>query len=433
MKIPDVLGSAWAIEPGKLIEIREVYDAHARGDKIDLAGVEARIGKPLANEQRRYDVINGVAIVPVEGVLAKKMNLMTAISGGSSSQIIAGDLRAALDDPSVHSIILAVDSPGGTVDGTQTLADTVRAARDEKPIVALASGCMASAAYWIGSAASEVYIADGTTVVGSIGVVATHVDVSGAESARGVKTTEITAGKFKRIDSQYAPLTTEGQQTLQERVDYQYSQFVAAVATNRGVSTDKVLTDMADGRIFIGQQAVDAGLVDGITTMDALIARLNDSRGSSAPTARAGTARTPAQPKRGTSMNAEQIAAAHPEAAAALRAEGATAERERIQAVEAQLVPGHEALITTMKFDGKSSGGDAAIAVLAAEKKARTTQSEVIKADAPKPVAQTAAPTSPTPEATALTREELDAKAKEHMAANPGVSYVAAYKAVGGK
>jgi signal peptide peptidase SppA len=436
MKIMDILSAPWAIEPIKLIELQSIYAAHLRGDQIDIAAVEARIGRPLANDQKSYEIIDGVAVLPIEGVVAKKMNLFSQISGGSSSQMVANSLRAALSDPAVHSIVLAIDSPGGTVDGTQALADIVRAARDVKPIATLADGTMASAAYWIGSAAGAAYIADGTTSVGSIGVVTSHKDISAAEAARGIKTTEISAGKFKRIASQYGPLSADGRQSIQDQLDYTYSLFVDAVATNRGVSTDAVLADMADGRMFIGQQAVDAGLVDGITTLDALIAKLNADRKKNPSPTGAGIARKPTvstSPQGTTMLTAEQVAAEHPAIAAAFRAEGATAERARIQSVEGQLIPGHEALIAGLKFDGQSTAGDAAQAVLAAEKQARANHARAMANEAPPALRQAPAGVSDAAADAAaaggdqpMTRAQLDAKAKAYMAANPGTSYIAA-------
>jgi len=402
MKILDILNSPWAIQPDKLIEIRGIYATHLRGEKIDIAAVEKRLGQPLDNQPQGYDIIDGVAVLPIEGVIAKRANLFTQISGGASTQLVMRDLQSALADPAVHSIILSIDSPGGTVDGTQALADAVLAGRDIKPIVTLADGAMASAAYWIGSAASAAYIADSTTLVGSIGVVATHTDISQAEAQRGIKTTEVYAGQYKRIASQYGPLTDAGRQTIQEQVDYTYSLFVGAVAKQRGVSEETVLKDMADGRVFIGQQAIDAGLVDGVSTLQDLVQQLNQQHsGSSAsrtvaakPRAGAAQASNPPQSQGETmSITREQLAADAPDVLAAILAEGRTAgaaaERERIQAVEGQLIPGHEALINTLKFDGKSTGGDAAMAVNAAERKVRETQAQAMAGDAPPPVRQT--------------------------------------------
>jgi len=435
MKILDVLSGPWAIEPGKLLELQAIYASHVRGEQIDIAAVEARLGRPLANEQRAYEIVDGVAIISIEGVVAKKMNMFSQISGGASSQLARQSLLDAKNDPAVHSIIQYIDSPGGTVDGTQSYSDTVFASREAKPIVTLGSGTMASAAYWFGSAASAVYIADGTTSVGSIGIVGAHKDISAAEAARGVKTTELTAGKFKRVASQYAPLSEDGRQSIQEQLDYMYSMFVGDVAKYRGVSADVVLRDMAEGRMFTGQQALDAGLVDGIMSLDALVEKLNQDRGASGRAVtphRAGPARTasPTIIPKGSSVKKDEIEAQHPALAAELRAEGAATERARIQAIEAQVIPGHEALINTLKFDGKSTGGDAAMAVLAAERAARTAHATAAANEAPKPVAQTPAPAvaPAAEEKKTLSRADLDAKAKEYMAANPGVGYVAAVK-----
>jgi signal peptide peptidase SppA len=443
MTIFDVLTAPWAIEPAKLIELHAIYNVHASGGQIDIDAVEKRLGRPLANEQRDYDIRDGVAVLNINGVIAKKMNMFSQISGGASSQFAINAINAAVRDDAVHSILLCFDSPGGTVDGTELFANTIKAARAHKPIVSLGSGTMASAAYWSGSAAQSVYIVDGTTAVGSIGVVAAHKDVSAAEAARGIKTTELSAGKYKRIASQFGPLSEEGRHSIQEQLDYMYSLFVGAVADHRSVTPDAVIADMADGRIFTGQQAVDAGLVDGIMTFDSMVDKLNADRKSSNPRivvpGRTAAATIPS-PNKGKPMSTiEEIKASHPEVAAAIRAEGvaegAAAERARIQAVEGQLIVGHEALIASLKFDGKSTAGDAAMAVLAAERKGRDAHAKVSELESPKPVPQTAATSVPTQDAPDQepTRADLDAKAKEHMAAHPGVSYVAAYKAVGGK
>lgn len=275
----NILTAPWAIEPSKLLEIQTICKARLHGEKIDIEAVEKRLGRKLQNEPASYTLHDGVAVLPIDGVIAKRMNMFTQISGGTSTQLAAQALQDAINDPAVHSIVLSIDSPGGTVDGTQALADAVLKARDSgKTIVTLADGCMCSAAYWIGSAAQAVYIADTTTLVGSIGVVTSHTDVSGAQTAQGIKTTEISAGKYKRIASQYGPLTNDGRQSIQDSLDYTYSLFVDAVAKNRNVSGATVLRNMADGRVFIGKQAIDAGLVDGIETMDSLISRLNTNR-----------------------------------------------------------------------------------------------------------------------------------------------------------
>ena len=285
MKIAALINAPWAIAPDQLAVIQNVCQARALRDTLDISAIEARLGRPLANQRSPLQVVNGVAIVALDGILAKRMNMFMQISGGTSTQIAAAELQEALGNPEVDSIVLHIDSPGGTVDGTASLAQAVHEGRSRKRIVALADESMASAAYWIGAAAGpgNVFIASSTTAVGSIGVVAKHVDVSGAESRDGIKTTEISAGKYKRSASQYQALSVEGLSTIQDQVDYVYSLFVESVARNRGVSTATVLSRMADGRTFIGRQAVDAGLVDGMATLEQLIGRLVAARGSSTP------------------------------------------------------------------------------------------------------------------------------------------------------
>ncbi|UCE07798.1 MAG: signal peptide peptidase SppA [bacterium] len=282
MKAIDVLTAPWAIIPEQFFEIREIYSTHLRGEKVDIKEIEAKVRQSLQNEREPYHLINDIAIIPIHGIVAKRMNLFTKISGGVSTQLVGQDIQTALDDSAIKGILLDIDSPGGTVDGTQELANMIFEGRARKPIIAFTDGLMASAAYWIGSAADKVYISGDTPHIGSIGVVAAHIDYSAYEKKIGIKTTEIYAGKYKRIASQYKPLSEEGKQTIQDRVDYIYSIFVDQVGRNRGVSSETVLKNMADGKIFIGRQAITAGLVDGITTFSQAINGLADGEFQSA-------------------------------------------------------------------------------------------------------------------------------------------------------
>lgn len=283
-RLLDTLTSPWAIVPEKLLEIQAVYFTHLRGDKIDLAGFEEKLGTgPAPSAEKNYDLRSGVAIIPVQGIIAKRMNLFTKISGGVSTQLLKRDILTAIDDPQVKSIVLDVDSPGGTVDGTEELADAIAAARSVKPVIAYTDGLMASAAYWIASAADMIYISGETPIIGSVGVVTAHVDYSAYEEKIGVKTTEIYAGKYKRIASEYSPLSAEGKQYLQEQVDYLYSIFVNKVVLNRPEKLslpEKGAIPWADGKIFTGIQAITAGLVDGVSTLDRLIADISANPGA---------------------------------------------------------------------------------------------------------------------------------------------------------
>lgn len=410
MKLLDLITAPWAIAPDKLREIQGIYATHLRGEKIDIDAIEARMGRPLANDQQDYEIRQGgVAVLTLDGVMAPKANLFMRISGGISTQLAGQQLESAAADPRVTAIVLAFETPGGSVFGTPEFGATIFELSKIKPIVVVSESMLASAGYWAGSAANAIYISGPTVQVGSIGVVSSH---SYDPSSKGTKT-EITAGKYKRIVSD-GPLTEEGRAYMQGHVDHLYSVFVDTVAGYRGTTADAVLEHMADGRVFIGQQAVDRGLVDGFSTVDAMVEQLatNPAKFSrrhkavfalgglppaSAVPAGARVSAPPQNSTQRTNMDRATLEQQHPQLFAQLKTEfaaiGATAECARIQAVESALIPGHEALIASLKFDGKTTGGDAALAVNKAERDIRTAQGARANADAPQPVKTTPAPT----------------------------------------
>ena len=145
MTVLDVLNSPWAIVPARLEEIQAIYAARVRGDEPDIAAIEARIGRPLVSEPQGYEVRNGAALIPLYGVLGQRMNLMSNMSGGTSTELFARDVRTAMADPTVKSIIVMADTPGGTVAGTQAAAEVLRSIRGLKPSATFVQGMMASA------------------------------------------------------------------------------------------------------------------------------------------------------------------------------------------------------------------------------------------------------------------------------------------------
>lgn len=271
----------WAIKPALLQLLAEAYTSSMR----EATFLAVRSPLPTVASRAGYELNDGVAVIRLTGVLLRHEPSWSGLFDVTSTAHVSEVLRLALRDSSVRAIVLAVHSPGGAVDGAQELARQVYAARRSKPIVAYAEGLMASAAYWIGAAADQVYISSETTELGSIGVVATHVDISRAEDARGLKTTEIVAGQYKRVASMYQPLSQLGRSTLQEQVNQVYSVFVNDVATFRRATPETVIRSMADGRIFLGRSAIAAGLADGKTTLDALTSHLRTSTASMGPRA----------------------------------------------------------------------------------------------------------------------------------------------------
>lgn len=417
MSVLDVISAAWAIRPEVLEQIQDIYHAHARGEKTEwLKEFQAR-GGPGNEQGSSYVKQDRVAVIAINGPIAQRMSMFHAISGGTSTDALAQQLQAALADPMVDGIVLAIDSPGGTVSGTQSLAKSIAAARAAKPILAWTDATIASAAYWLASGAEQIFIDSDTAQVGSIGVVAAHRDVSRAEEKAGVKTTEIYAGKYKRIASNFAPLTEEGRASIQDQVDYYFGVFVGDVAENRGVPIAQVLSGMADGRIFIGRQAIDAGLVDGVASFDEVVSKVKTM---------AAERRAAKSKERYMSMTKEQLVAEHKDLAAELVAEGASAERARIASIREQLLPGHEALVDAMIADG-TSVAEAAMRILAAERESRGKAAAERQADAPAPLAN-AAPADDVKDASA---GDKVAQARAHAQAK-GISYVEAHKALFG-
>lgn len=251
---------AWAITREALDTIQEVVSNHMSGMEVRLeSSTKARVLGSVKHPD--------VAVIPMHGTVAKKFYGLEAISGGETTIEWQNRIQEALNDDRINAIVLDIDSPGGTVDGTKELADFIYNAREVKPIIAYANGLMASAAYWIGSAASKIVAFD-TTQVGSIGVIVSHRDYSEREKMMGVKTTHIYAGKYKALASSSHPLDEASEKYLQESVDYYYTLFVDSVAKHRGVAIPTVLEKMAEGRVFIGQQSKEVGLVDLIGNLE---------------------------------------------------------------------------------------------------------------------------------------------------------------------
>ncbi len=387
MKLLDIVDGLWAIEPAKLDEIRGIYHAHLRGDKIDIKAIEARIGQPLQREEQGYSVINGVAVIPIHGVMSKKMNLLGKISGGASTELIKRDIAEARADDSVHKIVLDAGTPGGSIEGVQELANFIYEGRGGKPIVAVANEQMASAGYWVCAACDEVYAASGTSIVGSIGVICHHEETSKRDEKDGITRTTIYTGKFKNVGASDVPLSKEDYTTIKDQTDYVYSVMVADVAKFRGVSMDDAHRKMADGRIFIGAQAVEAGLVDGVSTLDEVIEQMASGASSKKKIMIKENAMSI---KTEETLTLAALKENHPDLVEAIQKEGhaasfkqgVTAETARVTAVFDASLPGHEALIQSLMFDGKTTGGDAATQVLGAERILRDNAHSDMQKDA---------------------------------------------------
>lgn len=268
----------WAILPAKLAVITDLLRFRAEGGRLTAEQIADRIG--AAAERPNPARAGAVAVIPVYGTIVQRVDLFTEMSGGTSTERLSATFAQAVADPSVGSILLRIDSPGGGVYGVAEVADQIFKARGKKPIVAVADSMAASAAYWIASAADEIVVTPGGEV-GSIGVFAAHEDISRHLDAEGVGVTLISAGKYKVEGSPFEPLGEEARAAMQSRVNDYYSLFVRAVAKGRGVSVDDVRGGFGEGRVVGAQQAVKFGMADRVDTYDATVARL--ARGGARP------------------------------------------------------------------------------------------------------------------------------------------------------
>lgn len=264
--------ATWAILPEKGQAIAELLEAKAAGREVDPGF--ANIVLADGGERKQPFKVGSVMVIPVWGTLTYRADSFLESSGVTSTQRITSWLRAALADADVKSIVLDINSPGGTVPGVMELADEVRAARDVKRIVAFSNWLAASAAYWVAAQGSELVILP-SGMVGSVGVFNMHVDYSESLAKEGIKVTFTQAGRFKTEESPYKPLSEEAQASIQARVDAQYDEFVKGVAKGRGVTPAKVRSDYGEGRVFRGAEAVRLGMADRVGTMDSILERLN--------------------------------------------------------------------------------------------------------------------------------------------------------------
>lgn len=275
LAIDAALNAVWAMEESALENLLMIA---SRQNEVTPEALEAYRAKSLAGAER-LQVRDKVAILNATGPMFKRANLMTALSGATSYDVLRRDLQAAAD-AGVTSLLMNVDSPGGEASGVNELAQAVYDMRDKMHIAAYVGGTGASAAYWLASAAHEI-IADQTAMLGSIGVQV-------ALSEPGTKAGE---RRFKFVSSQSPlknadPGTEEGAANIQATIDAMAQVFVETVARNRGVDTETVLSKFGKGGILVGQDAVNAGLADRMGSFESVLAELS-ARGRSTGKAKA--------------------------------------------------------------------------------------------------------------------------------------------------
>lgn len=278
-----MLETPWAIHPSGMALLADIIAERLSGERPTAEEIAERIGERAAGPEPPA----GVAVIPVHGPIVPRAGMMTEMSGMASVEGIQQQLRAALKDPDVSTIVFDYDTPGGAVTMIPELHDEILAARGQKPMIAVANTWAASAGYHLASAADEI-VAPLSGEVGSIGVIGAHQDMSRALEMRGVKMTLVTAGQFKAERNPYQPLSTEAQVEMQRQVDKHYERFVAAVAEGRGVDVETVKSDFGQGRMLDAEEALAAGMIDRVATLETVLAELAPGASESAAADEAG-------------------------------------------------------------------------------------------------------------------------------------------------
>ena len=220
---------------------------------------------------RDYPVTSdGTAVIGLYGPL---MKFVSSLAEGTSTVGVRRQIRAAVRDKEVGAILLSIDSPGGTVSGTADLADEVKRAASKKPLIAYIEDLGASAAYWVASQAQKIF-ANRTAAVGSIGTYGVIWDQSAAATLAGIKVHVIRAGQFKGAGEPGTEITAEQLGEFQRLVDEYNEFFLRGIAAGRPLSLAEV-RKLADGRVLIGQAAVEQKLIDGIQTFDETLRQIS--------------------------------------------------------------------------------------------------------------------------------------------------------------
>lgn len=220
---------------------------------------------------RLYSRQGDVGVVSISGSLVNSASWINQYLGYTGYPEIRAALIHAAKDPEVKAITLDIKSGGGAVSGVSDTSDLIRMIdKKVKPVYAYSDGMIASAAYWLGSSARSLSVGK-VTEVGSIGVLLVHKEMSKYMEKEGITATVLRAGKYKAMGNPYEALSDSAREQIQGQLDQMYTMFVEHVADARGVTYAVADQKMAQGRIFIGQAAVDVGLADKQESFDAFL------------------------------------------------------------------------------------------------------------------------------------------------------------------
>jgi protease IV len=236
-----------------------------------LAVGAAGPGAPTAAYEEEYISGEGpdkVAVVPVVGTIASADNSVPGTQPPVTPEGLSDALRQAEEDPAVAAVVLEVNSPGGGVTASDEMQQSILDFKESsgKPVVVSMGDVAASGGYYISTAADRI-VANETTLTGSLGVIFSLTDFSELANKYGVEQEVIKSGKFKDMGSSFRDLTPEEREIFQSLVDESYDEFVSVIVEGRGLPEERV-REIADGRIYSGEQARELGLVDSFGGLD---------------------------------------------------------------------------------------------------------------------------------------------------------------------
>ena len=261
----------WLIEPSAMDQL--LYAVQNLNVREHLEA-QQRVRGDSATGGAAYTLQDGVAVINLRGPLQKHASSMGMNTAGSTV-LARRAIRDAAKNPDVGSIMLSIESPGGTAAGTMELSNDVAKARDSKPVFAHFPDMGASAAYWIGSAANQVS-ANAFATVGSIGTYAVVQDSHGAATNAGIKVHVVKAGDEKGIGVPGTEVTPEQLESVQKFVSSRNEFFLNGVASNRNM-TRAAVDKLATGELFSADEAVSNKLIDLISTDEEAFSRARDA------------------------------------------------------------------------------------------------------------------------------------------------------------
>jgi signal peptide peptidase SppA len=267
----------WSILPDALSRWNYEYESYVKGPPDYRAYIEAKgpFDFDPSTADARYWLDGDIAVLSIEGVILPKGDFWTALFAGVAPlDILTRDYKALMARDDVNAIVLDIDSPGGSVFGMFSFANMIFEARMVKPVYSISGTMMTSAAALIGAAASESAITDQAVVTGSLAVMTEHTDISRMLEMAGVKKRVITSGQRKTIASPYAPLDDKGEAELQAQVDHTDRVLIETVAKFRNMSIEDVREKMPEGRLFMGSEAIEANLIDGMLPSEEFMRRV---------------------------------------------------------------------------------------------------------------------------------------------------------------